>query len=443
MTTATTTAEITERALDTYRLPPGATRGRIWDTKLPGFGVNVGARRVSFVAQRRIKGDREASYVTLGQWAPSKLRAADAGLRDRTMTVQQARGAAIEALGKMRQGEDPRGADAPTPRSGITLRLALDKHLDRMRRAQRSPRGIGTIETETEKYLEGWLPRALEAITRTDCRERHEAITDAHGPYIANRVLRHLRAVWNSAAKEHELPACPTIAITWNKEDRRQEPIPWDKLPAWRAAVDALADEPRRSPVRRDYNLIVLLTGLRRMDAATIRFEHIDWTAKTLRRPNPKGGRDRAFAIPLSSEAVKILRRRQRENVGGGGGWAFPSIALKSGACDLCAALGLGEHVAGSVIHMQEPKEDGDVLVSPHRLRDTYTTALVESGADPFTVDVLTNHRPPRGTVTAGYVNLGGDHLAAAQERVTQYLLAKMKPAKRARVRADARRRRR
>lgn len=89
----------------------------------------------------------------------------------------------------------------------------------------------------------------------------------------------------------------------WNKEERRQEAIPWADLPAWRTAIGKL------SAVRRDYQLVVLLTGLRRMDAATIRWEHVDFAARTLHRPNPKGGRDRAFTIPLSrGSAVPPVR---------------------------------------------------------------------------------------------------------------------------------------
>ena len=38
-------------------------------------------------------------------------------------------------------------------------------------------------------------------------------------------IMRYVRAIYNTALKEHDLPANPTVAVHWNKEERRQEPI--------------------------------------------------------------------------------------------------------------------------------------------------------------------------------------------------------------------------
>jgi integrase len=359
-----------------------------------------------------------------------------------------ARQRARELLGKVAGGADP-SAEVRRRHGGATLRDAMGLHLDGMRAKERSARSIETIEREMRDYLDTWLDRPLVQISRSECREYHRKVSEENGPYIANRIMRHVRAIWNTALKEHELPANPTIAVQWNKEHRRQEPIPWENLPAWHATVTSLEpiieDGKRigaRPGVRGDYQMFVLLTGLRRMDAATVRWDHLDLEHARLHRPNPKGGKDRAFTIPLSTTCVEILERRRRENViafpDGDGGWVFPTRAIKDKPCVLCSALGLPGHAAGSVIHLVEGKQQKierstgkatRILPSPHRLRDTYTTACAEvGGLSGYVIDVLTNHRPPRGTVTAGYIDLSPEHLAECQERVTSFLLARMKP---------------
>jgi integrase len=412
------TVDITERWLESYQLPPELARVQFWDERLSGFGVVVGRSLRSLVVRAYVKGKRVRRLVTLGHWSPSKLRAADAGLRDRTMTVAQARSAAIRELGAMHGGEDP----APEIMAGPTFGDALALHMDRLHRKGGRPRSISSLESEAARHLSNWTARRLADISRTDCRALHERLTEDSGPYLANRVMRYVRAIYNTALKEYDLPANPTVAVHWNKEERRQEPIQWVSLPAWRSAIDEL------SAVRRDYQLVVLLTGLRRMDAATIRWEHIDLAARTLHRPNPKGGRARAFTIPLSRACVEILESRRDENRDDHG-WVFPTDAVKGRPCDLCAELGQPAHVAGARVHLVEAKEMADAIVSPHRLRDTYTSALVEvGGISGYAIDVLTNHRPPRGSVTAGYISLSTDHLAECQERVSEFLLAKMNP---------------
>lgn len=435
---------LNERSLATLPPPTDAPQAYYWDTEQQGLGVVVGrGGRKTFVARGRVDGvQRKATIGIAG--AP---RDSDG----RVWTVQLARLEARKILGGMAEGKRPAPVRQRHTVDGPTLGEILELHRLRMQHEGKQPRSIEEFKRETDKHLAEWLKRPLASITRTECRERHAELSDGSGIYLANRVMRFLRAAWNTALKEHDnLSASPTIGVYWNKEHRRQEPVPWSKLPDTWTLIHKL-----ENGVRRDYYVTLLLTGLRKMDAATIRWEHLNTTDEpraskvwhqvkerweevelppmSLLRPNPKGGADRAFFVPLSTELVAVLERRRRENVtivGTDDGWCFPAETWKEGACHECAALGQPEHARGRHTHLIEPREEG--IASPHRLRDTYTTALAAlvPALSPFVIDVLTNHRPPRGSVTAGYVNLPIGDLRDAQARVTAYLLDKTKPAK-------------
>ena len=352
-----------------------------WDSELIGFGLRIGTRSKSFVVQKSGKGIK-----TIGRYG--------------VLTVAKARQQAHDILADIvndRLGQAPR----------LTLSKAMHDYIRGMKNAGRAPRSIADLEYRLENYLADWLDRPLAGITRAEVRERHNRIGKRNGPYMANGVFRHFRAVYNDALAQHDgLPSNPCVALKnrWFKEQRRQEPI--QDLREWWLSVMRL------SPVRRSYQLFVLLTGLRRSDAATIRWEEVNFTAGTLHRPNPKGGTVKAFTIPLSRVAVGLLQHRKRKNqiLFPDSPWVFPAES-KSG-------------------HMEEPKEQRQrggkkkaILPSPHRLRDTYTTACAEVGLSPYDIDVLTNHRPPKGTVTAGYIRQNVEHLQKCQEQVSSHLL--------------------
>lgn len=460
---------ITDGKLKSITLDPDVRKLVIWDDQLAGFGAVVMRNSIAFVANRRVDG--KLARETLGHWSG----------RGGDLDVAGARRKAMVMLGRMEAKEPTPNRIKRARSQGPTLAEAVELYLDHLTATGSRPSSIATVRREMldrggedrrGAYVRAWLDRPLVSILPKECRAQHEEITRDHGPHVANRVMRQLRAVWNYFAKEvaagtvegvpddYVMPGAPTIAIVWNTEgaakgqayvERRREPIPWSKLPAWYAAVQALPD------VRRDYNMVVLLTGLRRRDAASIRWEHLNLTDKpresrvwnaaklahesitlapaSLLRPSPKGGAKRAFSIPLSKELVKLLRARHADNTSMGrddGGWVFPTRALKSDdergePCYVCRDLGMPPHAKGAIVHISEPKEESDVLVGPHRLRDSYTTALAEvtPALSPYVIDVLTNHRPPRGSVTAGYVDLSLAHLAECQERVSRYIMTR------------------
>jgi integrase len=311
----------------------------------------------------------------------------------------------------------------------LTLGEALELHVRAMRAKRCAARSIETLTEECARHLGDWLARPIASIRRHECALRHERITETAGPWVANRVLQQFRAIYNTAARRfEELPATnPTVAVTFNRVRRRREPIPWAELPDWRRRVETIAN-----PVRRDLQLFLLFTGLRSLDARTVRWEDVDLAAGTLHRPCPKGGEDRAFTVPVGAAVRELLERRRRGNVAlypvepddagspgarGDAGWVFPARTRD-----------------GRPTHVVEPKEQRTVagkkrpfLPSPHRLRDTFASAAHEARVHPLDLKVLLNHAlPAADDVTEGYIRPSVEHLRGCVEEVAGFLEARM-----------------
>lgn len=376
-----------------------------WDSEIRGLCVRARASSKSFALWKNVRG--KPRTITIGPFPE--------------ISVEQARARAKVLIGEIIGGVDPNERKRKDAARGVTLAQAIDMHATAMKSKGCAKRSIEQMRAEIDGHLADWRARPLAAITRNECAQRHERIATSSGDYAANHALRQFRACYNTANRRVEgLPPNPTVAVTFKKERRRQEPIAWEKLPAWRAAVDRIAN-----PVRRDLQLFVLFTGLRATDAKTVRWEHVDFDAGTIHRPKPKGGADRAFTVPLSTPAMEILRQRHLENhlqFSDDCGWAFPT-----------------RDMTGAVTHVQELKEprveagkrDGK-LPSPHRLRDTFATAAHEAAVPWIDLKVLLNHALPGTTnVTAGYIRPSVEHLRACVDRVASFLLERMREGRR------------
>ena len=359
------------------------------DEALKGFGVLVSANTKTYVAQRDIGG--RTVRVTLG--------------RHGVITTAQAKREAEEAIGLMRRGINPNEQKRAAQGRSITLQEAADLYLQ-----GNKPRAAKTIKGFRDAmrlHLKDWLATPLAEITRKMIYDRHRRIGKISGPYAANATMRAFRAAYNRAIRLHEeLPPNPTIGVDWFPEYRRDASISAEQLAAWHKDIQALPN-----PIRRDFYLFVLFTGLRTKSAEEIRWEHLDLDKGTLLIPKPKGGTKRAFTLPLSDLLIEMLRRRRVENekLTPHGPWVFPSDKSKSG-------------------HIAEPKltpvQKANVVVpfSVHGLRHTWVTAANAAGLSSYDIKMLTNHMLPKGDVTAGYIGLHMEALRASQQRVTDYL---------------------
>jgi integrase len=411
------TVKLTERSLAALSLPAESDgkkdlRVIYWDTELAGFGVVVGPRGKSFIVKRWVGGKQVKA--TIGR--------AGYPMEDGTpWTVMLARRRAAQLLGQMAAGHDPTAKER-TRREGPTLRDGLALHVANMRKKGRSVRSIGTIEAEVPKYLAEWIDQPMVDMKGADLVDIHDRLTGEGKEYLANRVVAHVSAVFNALDRVHELDGRnPARAVTRNPYTPKRERIDDADLPGWYAKLEALA------PIRRDFQLAVLFTGMRSEAARRVRWEHVDWKRKALIVPRPKGGEARAFELPLCKTVVGALKRRQKENAiemgpyGGDAGWCFPSLS-RSAPFKVQPIAEAKERRVN-----EQTKERELYLPGPHVLRRTYLSVAAEAGVSELDRSVLANHAFGRQSVNATYIKQAFDHLAAEQAKIERALWARIR----------------
>lgn len=320
----------------TQAVAEAASPGALWDTEIKGLGlITRDSGTKSWVVQKSGR-----KRWTLGRFP--------------LMTCAEARGRARDTL-----------LTQPEQGATITLEQALEAHLKRMNRRGHSSGPL--VEREVRTHLSAWLRRPLAEITRGDCEARHDRLTTDVGDQTADRVMRHLRAIYNTALKKVDLPTNPTVAVEWHGTRRRDYPrLDLSALPLDEVNV-----------VQRGAALTMLTTGLRIADCFSVRWADLDFNKRTLHRPCPKGGESKAFTLPLSSQTADLLNGLPRINE-----WAFPSFRAGSG-------------------HLSQLNR---VLPNAHHFRAEYMALAVDLGVPTYQRKLLVNHSVPRLDITDGYV---------------------------------------
>lgn len=266
---ATQRLKITQAACE--KTPPNS---KLWDTEIKGFGLFSGKTTKTFYYQREVRG--KTVRIKLGNFPQ-----VSAGI---------ARGDVLQLAADHASGLSAKRLNA----SKIpTLEQALETYVTRPK--LRSERNKRQIHNQMHRHLKTWLPVPLDEITKADCVNAHARVSQTGGPG-ANHVLRSFRSIYNHARRTHELPECPTIAIEWNAEAPSLKII--DDLDQWKAEVAAL-----KNPVHQAYYRFLLLTGMRREETRSLRWDQV--FDDHLHLPVTKNGR--AFDLPLLPEHHAIL----------------------------------------------------------------------------------------------------------------------------------------
>jgi site-specific recombinase XerD len=163
-------------------------------------------------------------------------------------------------------------------------------------------------------------------------------------------------------------------------------------------------------------------TGMRRAELCKLKVEDIDSKRMILHIRQGKGGKDRD--VPLSPILLETLREYWR--------WMRPRTYLFPGTVN---SRRVDKPITSKVIWaacVEAAKNAGITKrVSPHLLRHSFATHLMENGADLPTVQALLGHTDLKPTSI--YLHLSERHLKAAGTPLDQAALAPLDQVKRSR----------
>ena len=332
------------------------------------------------------------------------------------LSHHEARRCAKKLLAQMVDGINPIAQKKQQYDTQITLLTAFNCML------QTRTYKAGTVKDYSRSIhvtFKDWQNQPLKMITRDKIVQRYKQLSQT-APTRANNAMRVLRAVFNFANGEYEsesgqglFPDNPVLKLNhlraWNPNRRRQTIIQQHQLKAWFCAVQKNDDQLNtlKGSTTRDYLIFVLLTGLRRTEAASLKWTCVDLQGKSLVIHNTKN--HDAFRLPLSEGLQTILKRRKQ--LCGQHAYVFPS------------PLKANMHLVEPKYTINKIKKASGVQFALHDLRRTFMTIAESLDISTIALKRLVNHRVDYNDVTSGYVIHDVERLREPMQRITDFIL--------------------
>jgi integrase len=318
--------------------------------------------------------------------------------------------------------------------AGVTREKA-EQYLEQVRTEARQgrlnlPKGrklpLG-FEQAAEKYL-----KRLEEEGGKDIPKKRSRITLHLTPYFGNKPLSQLATfdIEKFKKSRKEVGAKPAtinrdLAVLSHMLNKAEE---WNWIDKKPCKVRLLKEENTKSvyltpeqcarllnAAKHDTNpqiylfiLIGLETAMRRSEIVSIRLENINTDTFTIFLPKAKAG---ARVQPITNNLAQYLKAHL-QTLPKGQVWLFPTIGnmpSKSGHT-LYVEDAFRRVVKAAKL---DPKE-----ITPHTLRHTATTHLVQAGIDVPTVQSITGHKTP--SMVFRYAHTSGNQVRSALDKLEQ-----------------------
>jgi integrase len=373
----------------------------VWDSDLKGFGVRVTPGSKSYVAQDRVNG--KTSRVTIGSHGK--------------FTAEQARSEAKKLLGEMEKGKNLNDEKRLARARSITLEEVWKEY-----------REVKTLRPTTVEVYDGalrrcfpdWSRRPITSITKDMIEKRCRDIKDTKkfagsGPSTARQAMMVLGSLLNYASiicEDREgrslIPENPVLRLRqkniWPEIKRRQTVIKKHQIKPWFKAVNDLGNT-----TIRDCLLLLLFTGLRKNEAAKLRWADVDLDGRVIELEDEFTKNHQAHHIPMSDFVYELLKRRF-EIKKADAVYVFPGHGKRVG------------HLVEMKATTKVVIENSGVRFMVHDLRRSFLTIAEGLDISHYALKRLVNHKT-KADVTSGYIAADVERLREPVQKIANYIL--------------------
>ena len=331
------------------------------------------------------------------------------------LSPDAARQRAFGLIAEAKNGVDPatkrddakREAEADT----VTMAALADRFLSEHVAVHCKP---GT-QKEYRRSIVGYVnprfgERLVSDIQRRDIAALHHDMRST--PYQANRTVGVLSKMFSLAELWGLRPdrTNPCLHVKRHKEEQRERFLSRDEIARLRSVLDDVEREGSESRSAVTAILLLMLTGCRRSEIQTLRWEYVDLDAGELRLPDTKTG---ARIVPLAPSAVRVLAALPRDE---DNPWVITGKKQGTHLTDLNHPWRRIRARAGL----------DDVRI--HDLRHTFASRAIELGESLSTIGKILGHSQVQ--TTARYAHLARGSVKASAARVGDSIACTLAPDK-------------
>lgn len=354
-------------------------RTEIRDTKITGFCLRVGKRRLAWCWHGQI--NNKAYRVNLGVWPTTTADAA----RQHCMAWLHEHGQGIYTY-----------TPTPTPaqKACPTLHKAYLQYIEHKRLKDTT---LKTYAKQMRLYLHSLDDKRLDTLTSQDIRKLYANLCESTSVAKANSTLGLLKAIYNWANTIHEL-ALPDIfrvlVVSGEKKatPKREDMLTESQLRSLGKVMPDLFIQ------HQQFIQLGLMTGFRISELAQLTPANIDFQNKTITLHITKN--NRKHTLPLSKFLEAIIQ---------------PMCEGKA-TTDPLFSQGIRNHA--SII-----SKTSGIAFSAHTLRRTFASHATRLGITAYIVKALLNHYNSSDVTQAHYICINVDDLREPMELISQHFM--------------------